>query len=250
VRIDMGARLGFGAIVVGLFSIAAFYLWPDKKWIGWAALICCLLILLAWIIFEITRSPSELTKEGTSTSVGNVNSGIAAKGSSQVTSIISPTTVINHPPAVLQRPDVRFVGWKFRDYTYQKRDGGFELENHGDVASEVRVIPFEIALSVSVSSSVVPTIGQGKKEFALVWVDGFGIDPLNMEKWDLQKAMKKASEDKQGVGMFRPNYSVSVSVSYRDIDNEFYLSTAELSYVPATGELVFGPTSQKKVPHR
>jgi hypothetical protein len=32
---SLGDRLGMAGLIVGLFGIAAFYLWPTKKWVGW-----------------------------------------------------------------------------------------------------------------------------------------------------------------------------------------------------------------------
>jgi hypothetical protein len=129
------------------------------------------------------------------------------------------------------------------------RDGVFVLENYGDVASEVKIIRFEVAPNVSADAREIPTIGSSQEAEALVWVEGFPPSPLNMEKWDLPAAMKKAADARNGGRMYRPNYTISVTVRYRDIDNGVYFGTAELSYIPANGQLIFGPTNQKREPH-
>ncbi len=52
-KLDLGARLGIAGVFLALFSIAAFYIWPDKKWIGWVCLVIAVVLLLAWGIAEI-----------------------------------------------------------------------------------------------------------------------------------------------------------------------------------------------------
>ena len=47
--------------------------------------------------------------------------------------------------------------------------------------------------------------------------------------------------------MDRPDYKVPVAVTYRDFDDRWYESSADLTYIPARGELVFGPTKQRKI---
>jgi hypothetical protein len=53
-KLDIGARLGILGAILGLFSIAAFYLWPDKKWIGWLCLALAIALVLVWVIAELT----------------------------------------------------------------------------------------------------------------------------------------------------------------------------------------------------
>jgi hypothetical protein len=50
--LDLGSRLGIVGVVLALFSIAALYLWPDKKWIGWVCLLAAALLLLVWGVEE------------------------------------------------------------------------------------------------------------------------------------------------------------------------------------------------------
>lgn len=49
---SFGDRLGLAGLIVGLLAIAAFYLWPDKKWIGWLCLIAAVILSLAWVELE------------------------------------------------------------------------------------------------------------------------------------------------------------------------------------------------------
>ncbi|HTA24917.1 MAG TPA: hypothetical protein VK763_15395 [Terriglobales bacterium] len=43
-----GDRLGLAGIILSLIALAAPYLWPDKKWIGWLSFSCAVLLLLGW----------------------------------------------------------------------------------------------------------------------------------------------------------------------------------------------------------
>jgi hypothetical protein len=52
-KLDFGARLGIAGLVLGLFSVAAFYIWPEKKWIGWVCLVMAVALILAWGLAEI-----------------------------------------------------------------------------------------------------------------------------------------------------------------------------------------------------
>src|SRR5882762_4180523 len=49
-----GSRLGLAGLIVALGGIAAFYLWPDRKWIGWFCLIFAVLLVLAWMYLELS----------------------------------------------------------------------------------------------------------------------------------------------------------------------------------------------------
>jgi hypothetical protein len=46
-------RIGLAAIMLGLFGVAAFYLWPNAKWIGWICLVCMVVVLAYWVVLEI-----------------------------------------------------------------------------------------------------------------------------------------------------------------------------------------------------
>jgi hypothetical protein len=45
---SFGDRLGLVGVFLALIALAATYLWPDKKWIGWIALFCAVALLVAW----------------------------------------------------------------------------------------------------------------------------------------------------------------------------------------------------------
>lgn len=49
---SLGDRLGLGGLIVAFFGIAAFYLWPEKKSIGWVSLAAALALVLTWLSIE------------------------------------------------------------------------------------------------------------------------------------------------------------------------------------------------------
>lgn len=50
---SLGDRLGLAGVVLAFFAIAAPYLWPDKKWIGWLSLWCAIVLVGLWGWLEI-----------------------------------------------------------------------------------------------------------------------------------------------------------------------------------------------------
>jgi hypothetical protein len=52
-------RLGLSGLIVGLVGISAFYLWPDKRWIGWACLLAAVVLVLVWFVLELRKSEEE-----------------------------------------------------------------------------------------------------------------------------------------------------------------------------------------------
>lgn len=52
-KIDLGTRVGIAGAILTLLSIAAFYLWPGVKAIGWLCLVAGICVLLIWAVLEI-----------------------------------------------------------------------------------------------------------------------------------------------------------------------------------------------------
>lgn len=55
---SIGDRLGIAGLILGLIGIALMYLWPNKKWIGWVALISAMALGVAWSVAELTNKIS------------------------------------------------------------------------------------------------------------------------------------------------------------------------------------------------
>jgi hypothetical protein len=150
----------------------------------------------------------------------------------------------HHGPIILPRPRVALVeyGQIPENYPLPLHVGqtGFHLANDGETAYQVLIQPFEIESSVWTKSKECPRIEAQGRHFALVWLDGFSPSPLDVGKWDLLGAMKRAADRRDGQLMYRPDYSIDVSVVYRDADNHWYRTTAPLSYVPSQHRLECG----------
>jgi hypothetical protein len=56
-------RLGLSGLIVGLIGIPAFYLWPDKKWIGWVCLLAAVVLVLVWFVLELRKSEATYTRD-------------------------------------------------------------------------------------------------------------------------------------------------------------------------------------------
>jgi hypothetical protein len=50
---SLADRLGLAGLVLGLLAIAAPYLWPDRKWIGWLSLSAAIVLTVMWGWLEI-----------------------------------------------------------------------------------------------------------------------------------------------------------------------------------------------------
>jgi hypothetical protein len=117
---------------------------------------------------------------------------------------------------------------------------GFHLANDGEDAYQVLIQPFEIESSVWAKSKESARIEARGRDFALVWLDGHSPFALDVGKWDLLGAMQRAADGRDGQLMHRPDYSVNVSVIYRDADNHWYRTTTPLRYIPSQHRFEFG----------
>ena len=124
---------------------------------------------------------------------------------------------------------------------------GFHLVNDGGAAHEITVETFEIEQSVRARSKTLRRIAEKGKGFAYVWLEGYPPWSHANAKWDLVGAMARASDAKYGNAMYRPDYSVEVSVVYRDADRFWHRSTAEMNYIGSQGRIEFGPTTQRAI---
>jgi hypothetical protein len=56
-----GSRLGLAGLIVALLGIAAFYLWPEKKWIGWLCVALAFILGVVWLWLEMKKEEDEPT---------------------------------------------------------------------------------------------------------------------------------------------------------------------------------------------
>jgi len=142
----------------------------------------------------------------------------------------------SHPSAILVDPTVA-------GHYLQK---GFYLSNDGEAAHEITVERFEVEDHLWAASAQVPRIEAHGQGFALIWL---GVDSLPIpdhRKWDLLGAMARAEQTKYGVSMYRPDYSVPVSVVYRDGNNVWYRSRSAVTYIRTQQRLDFGATTHER----
>lgn len=69
---SFGDRLGLAGLIVALLGIAAFYLCPTKKWIGWLCFAAASFLGIAWVWYEF-RPPVTVAPESASFNVPFTN---------------------------------------------------------------------------------------------------------------------------------------------------------------------------------
>ena len=52
-RMRFDSRVGLAALIMGCFGVAAFWLWPDQKWIGWVFLAASAAGVCTWVYLEV-----------------------------------------------------------------------------------------------------------------------------------------------------------------------------------------------------
>jgi hypothetical protein len=125
-------------------------------------------------------------------------------------------------------------------------NSGFYLQSEGETAEEIRLEDFEIEPSVIATSRVLPTvighqIGTG---YIPVWIKG----DVTASKWDLKGTFQRASDARDGRSLHgRPDYTVTVTIVYRDHNDFWYRTNQEIIYVPARFDFEFGPITHKKL---
>jgi len=123
------------------------------------------------------------------------------------------------------------------------RQRGFYLANDGGAAHEITVESFEIGASARAKSKMVARIEANGKGFALVWLESYPSSCR--DKWDLLGAMHNASLGTHGHPMDMQDYSVTVSVVYRDAAEVWFRSSAEMMFIRSRLSIEFGPTTYR-----
>ena len=125
---------------------------------------------------------------------------------------------------------------------------GLLLQSEGETAHEVTLEEFDIEPSVTVAGRAVPQVGghQLGQAVMLVWIKG--KNPMDLNKWDLIGAFRRASDNRDAkMTMGRPNYSCTLRLTYRDHNDFWYRTTQEISFVPATESIEFGSIKHEKL---
>jgi hypothetical protein len=65
---SLADRLGWATLIVGFFAIAAVYIWPTLKWIGYLAFAVAVLLFVVWGVLEFRSRKAEAIR--TAPSVG------------------------------------------------------------------------------------------------------------------------------------------------------------------------------------
>jgi hypothetical protein len=155
-----------------------------------------------------------------------------------------------HPPGwASSRPEICFDRWDSApdNHPLALRVGqmGFYLSNDGTAAHEVQIERFEIDSSVWAAGELIARIPGRGPGFVLVWLEGHSPSPLAVEKWDLLGAMRDAAKQRGRTPFDQPDYSVKLNIRYRDSQNHWYLSSANLKYVQSQDRLKFEATTHE-----
>jgi hypothetical protein len=123
---------------------------------------------------------------------------------------------------------------------------GFHLRNDGGPAHEVTVESFSVG-EFTAYSKVVPYVGK-EGGFALIWVaqPQHLQSPQSPGRWDLLGAVGIAAVHAHGFGMYSPDFSVEIFVKYRDANDTWYRSRANLTYIRSQNRLAFGAMTHEK----
>ena len=146
------------------------------------------------------------------------------------------------------RPEICLVSWGWipdddERVTGRARQTGFWLANDGAAAHDIAIDRFPIDSEVWASAEKVSRIGPGDKCFVLVWLEGRGL--LDSGKWDLPGAMRRAADARDEAGRQGSDYAIRIGVTFRDSNNQWHRSEADLRYIASQNLLKFGVTEQR-----
>jgi hypothetical protein len=122
---------------------------------------------------------------------------------------------------------------------------GFFLQNYGLAAAhEVSLAQFQLGTYAVMSQILAAIRGNSVVAHLPVWITPVR-DQLANTKWNLLGAFSIASEEKDAAYYSNnphgvPNYSVTVTLTYRDHRDLWYRTTQQIDYVPAAREFQFG----------
>jgi hypothetical protein len=158
-----------------------------------------------------------------------------------------PLTAQSSQRTLADRPEIVFDSWTAmpddHDVTHRVGQTGFHLANDGIAAHEISITEFEVEPGVRFRAEVINRIKENGDGFAIVWRKDYPGPDFNPAKWDLLGQMAAAAEKQPGSAIYRQDYSVKVTATYRDAFNKRYWSQAELVYIHSQNRLRFGPTT-------
>jgi hypothetical protein len=146
----------------------------------------------------------------------------------------------NHPEARIISPPLPYVHERIF------LQNGFHLRHDGGGVAyqvEVNIGPFPNG-EFTAMSKMVPVVGK-EGGFALVWI----VQPLPLQSrdspgiWDLLGAMATSAGHLHALTTHRPDFALPVRMTYRDVEDMWYQSQAQLSYIRSQRRLEFGPMS-------
>ena len=136
-------------------------------------------------------------------------------------------------------PVIRFISWGQNPETNSFKQAGFSLSNSGNApALEILVEPFKVGTDEWMSK-VIAGVDQGKDVFALVW-------KTNGNKFNRFDLLEEMQNQAGPAGMYGPDYTVPVSLIFRDSKNRWYRGQANLAFIRSQGRLTLGPTTIEK----
>jgi hypothetical protein len=162
--------------------------------------------------------------------------------------IVGQTNIYQHPASPVRSdepPKLSLTEWGPipDDHIHGVSVGqtGFKIVNDGTGAAyDITIEDFDVGIGVSAKSKTLSRVEGGRgTAYAFVWLDGYSSLAIDTRKWDLLGAMKQAALA-GGEGLYRPDYSVPVSVIYRDSSDNWSRTFAPLTFIRSQNCLEIG----------
>jgi|ERR1035438_1386241 hypothetical protein len=164
--LDSSGRLGWAGLIMALFGIAATYIWPDKKWIGWVCLVLTATLVLWWGTAEIRqyfgggqKSETAQVPQPASEPKPEITADFVQGTSPGLLLMNRSATVIKDPVGsygmwnLSKIPPLMIPSWEVRE------SGAFIKQNSGRI------------LATADTPQAKPYIAVGDRIFALIIVD-------------------------------------------------------------------------------
>lgn len=150
------------------------------------------------------------------------------------------------------RPKIAFLDWREVEAQELPPDHhpamlsqrGFHLFNDGGVALEVRVEDFMIG-TTQAKSRIISRIDSHSRGFIPVWLE----TPSPVLKWEHLHMLKQVAETEIEAHRmpYGHEYRIPIRITYRDFNNLWYSSEADLIFHHHLGRIEFGSVTQSKL---